>query len=269
MDHRRRVWFMHDQRVATEDLLARTLWLQGLVDQAAEQASACLEHAIATENSLTICEAIRLATGPIMLATGDLDAAERAIMILMDHATHHDMTYWWIVGSCLQGDLLIRRGNTVKGVALLGEALTSCERTGWAVCYPAYKGVLADGLLQNSRRTDALSAIDLALSAAERGGERWAVPELLRVKGACMLEQEDDRSQQAAEQCFRRALDVAKQQNALFWELRVAMDFARLRAKQGRREAARRILAPVFGRFTEGLGTVDLKTAKRLLAALN
>jgi predicted ATPase/DNA-binding winged helix-turn-helix (wHTH) protein len=268
MDPRHRFWFLHDQRVAAHDLLARSLWLQGFVDQAAEHARASLEEAEATGNSLSICEALRLAVGPIALATGDLVTAERAVTILNDHAARHQTNYWKIVGHCLEGELLIRRGAFSSGGALLSNALDSCEKTGWAVCYPAFRGVLAEGLAGQGRHGDALIAVEQGLVAAERGGERWSVAELLRIKGECLLEEESERSDVEAENCFARALDVARQQGALFWELRAAMGLARKRNGQGRAADARQVLASVYDRFTEGFETADLKAAERLLATL-
>jgi predicted ATPase/DNA-binding winged helix-turn-helix (wHTH) protein len=268
MDLRRRVWFLHDQRVAAHDLLARSLWLQGFVDQAAEHARACLEEAEASDNSLSICEAIRLAAGPIPLATGDLVAAEHAVAMLIAHATRYNTPYWNIAARCLEGELLIRRGASADGVALLSDALGSCEKTGWAVCYPTYQGVLAEGLAGLGRLAEALAAVEKALAMADRGGERWFFSELMRIKGEVLLEKGGNRAEALAEECFAGALEVARQQGALFWELRAAMGLARLRVREGRPDDARQILAPVYDRFTEGFRTADLRAARAMLDTL-
>jgi predicted ATPase len=176
--------------------------------------------------------------------------------------------YWKIVAGCLEGELHIRRGAFADGTALLSEALGKCEKTGWAVCYPAFKGVLAEGLAELGRPVEALIAIEQALAAADRGGESWSVAELLRVKGECLFKEGGNGSASAAEGCFAGALEVARRQGALFWELRAAMSFARLRQSQSRPRDARQILAPVHDRFTEGFETSDLKAAGRLLASL-
>jgi predicted ATPase len=105
-----------------------------------------------------------------------------------------------------------------------------------------------------------------------RGGEdgqQWYVPELLRIKGEVLLRQAGDGSAAAAEDCFNQAREMAREQGALFWELRVALSLARLLRGQGRSADAMGILQPVYDRFTEGFGTADLQAGKMLLDELN
>jgi predicted ATPase len=91
------------------------------------------------------------------------------------------------------------------------------------------------------------------------------VPELLRLKGELLLRDGSGRSADAAEKCFHRALKVARQQHAPFWELRAAMDLVRSAEQRGWSCNPRRILARVYGRFTEGLQISDLRSAKAML----
>ena len=107
--------------------------------------------------------------------------------------------------------------------------------------------------------------MDDALRIAERTGERWLEAELYRHKGQLQLRQ--GRSG-AAEELYRKALSIAAEQEARLWELRAAASLARFRRDQGRRAEARDLLAPVYGWFTEGFGTPDLKEAKALLDEL-
>jgi predicted ATPase len=95
--------------------------------------------------------------------------------------------------------------------------------------------------------------------------ERWAEAETHRLRGRLMQSLGEEA---ASEDCYRQALDVARRQSAKFWELRVANDLARLWRDQGKRDAARDLLAPVYGWFTEGFETLDLKEAKNLLDEL-
>ena len=98
------------------------------------------------------------------------------------------------------------------------------------------------------------------------GRERWFVAELNRQKGRLLLRQGHSDS---AEELYRKALSIAEEQGAKLWELRAAASLARLRRDQGRRAEARDLLAPVYGWFTEGFDTPDLKEAKALLDTLD
>ena len=95
----------------------------------------------------------------------------------------------------------------------------------------------------------------------------WWLPEALRTTGEILL-LSDRAGMSAAEDHFRRSIEMAHRQGALFWELRSAVSIARLQRGQNRIDEARQLLAPVYGRFTEGFGTADLQSAKRLLDEL-
>jgi predicted ATPase len=107
-----------------------------------------------------------------------------------------------------------------------------------------------------------LTLLDDALRLVEKTGERWFAAELNRHKGQLLLRQ---RHCEAAEELYQKALGIAREQEAKLWELRAAASLARLRRDQGRRAEARDLLAPVYGWFTEGFDTPDLKDAKALL----
>jgi predicted ATPase len=98
-------------------------------------------------------------------------------------------------------------------------------------------------------------------------GERHTEAEMHRLHGELLLRHAVPEAQ-AAEACFQRALDMARRQQAKWWELRAAMSLARLWQRQGKDSAARELLAPIYGWFTEGFDTADLQEAKALLAAL-
>jgi predicted ATPase len=112
---------------------------------------------------------------------------------------------------------------------------------------------------------EALVHLDDALQTVERTGERWFEAELNRHKGQLLLRQGHS---DAAEGLYRKALSIAIEQEAKLWELRAAASLAQLRRDQGRDAEARDLLAPVYGWFTEGFATPDLREAKALLDAL-
>jgi predicted ATPase len=125
-------------------------------------------------------------------------------------------------------------------------------------------GILSEGLAALGHRTAAHAALDEALDWSRRSGERWCVADLLRAKGVLLLET-DTQSTSAAEALLQEALELAQQQGALFWELRVATDLARLWLQRGEADRAWALLHPVHQRFTEGFDTADMVQAQELL----
>jgi predicted ATPase len=108
--------------------------------------------------------------------------------------------------------------------------------------------------------------LDEALQIVETTGERWYSAELHRYRGQLLLRQGDA---EAAEELYCKALSIAKDQEAKFWELRAATSLAQLWGEQGRRTEAGDLLGPVYGWFTEGFDTADLKEAKVLLGEVS
>jgi predicted ATPase len=265
---RHTIWFRHDLRLMGQAALARVLWLRGLVEQGVAQAQASLEGAQAADHEPTLCWVLHYGAYPVALMRGDLVAAARAVAMLKDLAAGLGAPFWKTLAQCLEGELLIRRGEFAAGSILLRSALNTCEKTGWTICYPEFLGALAEGSAGLGHFPEALATIDRALAMAERGGERWLVAELLRVKGEFLMRAADDQSGLAAERCFCEAMEVAREQDALSWELRIALSFARLRVRQDRHDDARLLLAPVYDRFTEGFETPELRTASAMLQSL-
>ncbi len=112
---------------------------------------------------------------------------------------------------------------------------------------------------------EGLLAIDEALTQCERTGERWNIAELLRIKGEVLLRKGAPETAAVAEDHYLQALDWARRQGALSWELRCATSLARLWRGRARGDEARELLAQVHDRFAEGFATADLKAAKALL----
>jgi predicted ATPase len=265
---RRTIWFL-DLRVLVRAMLARVLCVQGIVDEAVSHVRASIEEAQAMDHKHTTCEVLRLAACPIAMMTGDIAAAEEAVVTLSGLATMLNTPFWQMGGRCLEGKLLIARGELTAGTTLLRRTLDRWHIVGWAVWHPEFLGALAEGMAQLGQFTEALSVVDRALASADRGGERWYVAELLRIKGELLLRDASDQSVAAAEDCFDQALDVARQHGALLWELRAALSLARLRVMQDRQGDARQLLAPVYDRFTKGGETSDSRNARAVLESLS
>jgi len=120
---------------------------------------------------------------------------------------------------------------------------------------------------------EGLSVLAEALAAVEKGGERWYEAELYRLKGTLTLQSKvqslKSKVEEEAEECFRKAIEIARRQQAKSLELRAVMSLSRLWQQQGKKEEARQRLAEIYGWFTEGFDTVDLKEARTLLEELS
>jgi predicted ATPase len=121
----------------------------------------------------------------------------------------------------------------------------------------AYEGI--------GQANEGLRGLTEALAVVDKTGERWWEAEMHRVEGLLQLALADE---ERAETCFRQAMDVARHQEAKSWELRAATSLARLWQQQGKRAAARDLLEPIYGWFTEGFDTADLQEARALLEEL-
>jgi predicted ATPase len=202
--------------------------------------------------------------------TGDLVAADREISRLIEAATISDVPFWKTVGTFLEGRRLVLQEKFAPAVTVLRKAFDICRRTGWQVSYPEYRGALAEALAGLGQLDAALTAVDEAIARAGHGSnsQGWYVPELLRIKGEILLQQGSIESIALAEHCYIEAAELAREQGALLWELRVALSRARLLIRHYRPSEARQLLAPVYMRFTEGFGAADVQAARALLDSL-
>ena len=175
---------------------------------------------------------------------------------------------WWLqFGRRVHGWALTELGQVETGMAELASAIGASELHGFEN-QQTERAQLAYCYAQISRIGEALSLLDDVLAQIERTGEKMHQAEILRLKGEVLL-MHDTKSAAESEACFRAALDVARTQEAKWWELRTSVSLARLLAKNDRRDEARAMLAQIYNWFTEGFDTADLKDAKALLDQLS
>ncbi len=258
------VRFQVDQRAAAGAYLARILWLQGFPDQAMRTAESSVAEARATNHAISLCHALAVAACPIVLLVGDLPAAEHYVEMLLDYSTSHALARWRAWGLSHQGVLVIRRGDFSRGLRLLRAAFAEPAAAGSAL--RLFTSFMAEALGRTGQIAPGLVMIEETIVRSERTEEHWVIAELLRIKGELLLLQGAPDAAAVAADHFGQALDWARRQSALSWELRAATSLARLWRDQNRITAAREILARVYDRFTEGFETTDLKAAKLLLA---
>jgi predicted ATPase len=187
------------------------------------------------------------------------------VKLLIDLAAEHAQESYRVAGRCFEGVLLIKRGDSRAGAQMLRAALGELPEAAFLMHSAVLLAELAEGLGGAGQIAEGLAAVDDALARAERTAGRWCVAELLRKKGELLLRRGAPAAAADAEECFRQALDWSRRQGALWWELGSASSLARLWHQQGLTEPARELLAPVYGHFTEGFDTADLRAAKTLL----
>jgi predicted ATPase len=269
-DRRSSIYYNSNDHAEARATLARALWIQGFAEQALNEARLSLKALQGTDYPLQLCRVLYRGISRIATMTGDFAAADREIARLIEAARGLNAHFWETAGHFLKGQLLVERGEFALGLLVLRDAFETCDRTGWYISYSEFKGNLALAFFGTGRLDEALGALAEAMAADREGadGHGWYAPELLRIKGEVLLQQAADQSALAAEDCFNRAAEIARERGALFWELRVALSVARLRVSQGRHHEARAPLASVYDRFTEGFATADLQAARTLLEGL-
>jgi predicted ATPase len=187
-------------------------------------------------------------------------------------------------GTIMRGWVLAEQGQEEEGIAQMRRGLAACRATGAEVMRPNNLALLAEAYGKVGQVEEGLQVLGEALDAVDKSGERFCEAELYRLRGELMLAQSkvqslkskvtDPRSltpdpQTEAEACFHKAIEIARKQQAKSLELRAATSLARLWQQQGKEKEAHDPLAEVYGWFTEGFDTADLKDAKALLEELS
>ena len=268
--------FQFRPQVAARVLLAWSLWLEGFPDQALRAAENSVEEARGAHHVLSLCYALSQVC-PIALLAGDLATAESYLRMLVDQSARYSLPLWAALARSNEGVLLIKRGDLDAGLRLLraGDFELGEGKVAWSTLWirPAGRSitfctVTGEVLARTGQIGDGLIVVEAGIDLCDRTEERWIFAELLRVKGELLLLQGGPSAAATAEDQFQQALDWARRQGALSWELRAATSLARLLRDQGRPADAMTLLQPVYDRFTEGFDTVDLQAAKALIDAL-
>jgi predicted ATPase len=257
----------HDPGVCCRSVAALALWLLGYPDQALRQhhAAHIMAQELAHPPSLAFT---RMLAAIACQLRREAHAAHGQAEALISLATEQGFALFLAIGGILRGGTLTALGQRGEQIGQIRQDLAAVRETGTALWEPYFLALLAEAYEQEGQVEAGLATLAEALAAAHATGERWGEAELYRLRGGLLLRQTGTQ-QEDAETWLRRALDVARRQEAKALELRAAMSLSRLWQQQGKRNEARELLASIYGWFTEGFDTADLQEAKALLAALS
>jgi len=258
---------MFANRSTARATLSNTLWLMGFPDRAFTSSQVALEEGLSMENDMALSTALMKTVCPIALLVGDLVAAERSIEMLLERSKSSMLDSRYQMGRCFKGALLLAQGD-LGGLTFLRDGLTWLREARFNYNFVRLSGVLAEGLAFAGLIAEARKTIDEVVKRAEENEELSWLPELLRIDGEITRLETSADADAAAEARFQSALALARKLKALSWELRAAMSLARLWHDRGKSAPARELVSGVYGRFTEGFDTLDLKTARALIDEL-
>jgi predicted ATPase len=253
-------------RVQCLATLGQLLWCLGYPDQAQQRSREAvgsareLAHLHSLTSSMYFASRLHLLRGEPSEA---LELTEAALAL----STKHGFALWTALIVFLQGWSLSQQRQGAEAIDRMHAGLEDAQATNAKTMRPMFCALLAEAYGQAGRLDEAWRMLSEALDAVEESGQRYYEAETYRFKGKLHLWQANPDVEQAGIS-FQRALEIARRQQAKSWELRAATSLARLWRDQGRHADAHDLLASVYGWFTEGFDTADLKDAKALLDEL-
>ena len=259
--------FGQDVRVAALSYRSWALWLLGFPEAAGRGAEQALKEAREIGQAATLMYAL-FHTSFTHICCGNYAAASAEANELVPLADERGSLFWGSLGMLVQGCVLALTGKVSDAVHVITSGMIARRSTAATAFEPFCLSYLAGAHAELDNFDDALSCIREAMTKVETTKESWFEAEIKRMAGEIALLLPDPDATKA-EEYFEHALAVARQQQAKSWELRAAVSMARLWSDQGKRQQAHDLLAPVYGWFTEGFDTLDLKQAKVLLEKLH
>jgi predicted ATPase len=255
--------FGQDVRVAAFSYRSWSDWMLGYPDAAVADAERALADARDIDQAAELMHALALKAFNSIWC-GNYGLAKKEGRELAALAEEKGSAFFRTSGTIIAGLVMAHTGEVENAVQNIKGVLSALRSIGTTGFLPVYLSYLAWCSAELDRFEDAWSCIEDALTAADRSKERWWQAETNRIAGEIVLRSPES-DEEEAQTYFEKALSIAREQQTKSWELRAAMSMARLWRDRGRRQEARNLLAPLYGWFTEGFNTRDLKEAKALL----
>jgi len=262
----------HDSGTCCQAIVARILWLLGYPDQALRRFYEALTLAQKLSHPFSLANVLFLAA-PVHQLRWEGQAAQERAEALVVLCNEQGFVQFLAGGTILQGWALAEQGQYEEGIAQIRQGLAAYQATGAELWRPYFLALLVEAYRKAGQNEEGLAVVAGALTMVDRTGERWYEAELYRLKAELTLQTKihgrEAEVQQEAEECFHKAIDVARRQSAKSLELRAATSLARLWQRQGKKAEAHCLLSKVYHWFTEGFDTADLQDAKMLLDELS
>jgi class 3 adenylate cyclase/predicted ATPase len=241
-------------------------WMLGYPEAARADLDRALALARETGRAVDLLFVL-IGSQPTRIQSGDFTTARAQLDEGLALADEKGASFWKAMGTMFEGCMFALTGDPAKAASSIVSAIEPYRSTGATLYMPFYLSYLARAHADLGQLADARRCIGEALATLQASGTKWLEADVHRVSGEIAL-RSPERDVAKAEACFERALAIARAQQARSWELRAATSLARLRRDQGRLAEAQDLLAPVYGWFGEGFGTLDLKQASALLDEL-
>lgn len=255
---------LYDPQIMMQVFLSWSLFDLGYIDRARRLWCAALDQARQSKQPFTLPFGLTMSV-MAQLSVDDFDTALQGADELIAHSNEHSVSFFWGIGSIFRGRCLVARGEVEAGLEQMAQGLEAYRRTHGSLWLPIQLTLIADAYGKIGEPSEGLRRLEEADLHVATAGESFAESGICRVRGELfmVLGRPD-----AAEESLRRALDVARRQNARLLELRAVVSLARIWRDRGNRRGAYELLAPAYHWFNEGLDTPVHREADRLLRSL-
>jgi predicted ATPase len=273
--HRPHVFlYGQDPGVSCLSRASQILFLLGYPDQALKRIREALTLAEKLAHPHSQAYALSFAS-MLALQRGERQLAQEQAKQIVSVATEQSLPFWLAMGTILHGQALVFQGNVQEGIQHLRNGMDAYRATGAAIGWPYTLARLGFAQASVGHVEMGLSLLNEAIALVQKTGEGMGEPTLYVLKGELLLKQPTEdhqlklRRHREAEECFVHAIAVARRQQAKGAELQAVLSLSRLWHQQGKTEDARRELVAIYGWFTEGFDTIDLRAARKLLARMS
>jgi predicted ATPase len=215
------------------------------------------------EHPIALCRALVM-TMPIYFWIDDLDQIEKTLSKLEITAETHSLEPYRAIALGLRGRYLIRLSRVAEGIQLLRGSLEELKNRRYEMPVTDFVSELAVSLAKQNARAEAVALVNESIAGQIKGHRVLPVPKLFLAKGLAFA-YGDAPEVRSAEGCLEKAMDLARQQSALAFELRAGLELARIWIGRDEVQRATDLVAPIYSRFSEGFGTPDLVMARELL----